>query len=368
MDRKGVRIGLLSFRIRMWRGLICGLALLCACTPMASRQVTGVTSARVTGVSREYRPALGGQTIMPPQRVADVTTLWMPLPPRNRKGANVVPPRYTILPSAPVRVQDWVPPSEIEVMRSYLQRLTTSHAPVTRRVLERATEWWPMIQEVMARYNLPPELACLPLVESAFDPQTVSTAGAAGLWQFMPNTARHYGLTVTASLDERFDPRKSTEAAAQYLTWLYGYFRDWPLVLAAYNCGEGAISGFLRRYDVTTLEELTLQGRGVVPAETLGYVPRFVAAVSVMALSGELGLHSRNLLSMQTSRGHEQEESRTLAPENKRTLHPVTPHTEETPLSPVSRNTFNSPMRRIPENSTHSRRSAPPPAMRRIAP
>lgn len=349
----------------MWRGLICGLGLLCACTPTVYRQEIGVTSARVTGVSREYRPALGGQTIMPPQRTADVTTLWMSLPPQKGKGA-VLSPRFTVLPSVPVRVQDWVPPSETEVMRNYLQRLSTTHAPVTRRVLERAMEWWPMIQEVMARYNLPPELACIPLVESAFDPQTVSTAGAAGLWQFMPKTARHYGLTVTASLDERFDPRKSTEAAAQYLTWLYGYFRDWPLVLAAYNCGEGAISGFLRRYDATTLEDLTVKGRGVVPAETLGYVPKFVAAVSVMSHSGELGLHSRNLLSIQEKR--EQADSHTVSNANVTTLHPVILYKEESPLFPASQNTVSSPMQRIPHNSTHSGRSTSPPAMRRVSP
>ena len=123
-------------------------------------------------------------------------------------------------------------------MEEYLYRLTVSQKAVTARVLERAGRVLPMIRTVLKEQDLPPELAALPFVESAFETKAVSRAGAAGLWQLMPVTARRFGLIVDASQDERFDPRKATEAATRYLRYLYGRFRNWPLALAAYNCGE----------------------------------------------------------------------------------------------------------------------------------
>ena len=159
---------------------------------------------------------------------------------------------------------------------------------MTGRVLARAARLLPMIAAILKEQGLPPELAALPLVESAFEPQAISPAGAAGLWQLMPATARRFGLTVDASCDERFDPRRATEAAARHLRWLNGHFRDWPLALAAYNCGEGAMAGFLRQCGARSLGELSVAGRGIVPQETLCFVPKFVAAASVMLAGGHI--------------------------------------------------------------------------------
>ena len=173
-------------------------------------------------------------------------------------------------------------------MREYLYRLTVSQKGVTGRVMERATAFLPLILAELRDRGLPRELAALPLVESAFEPRAVSRAGAAGLWQLMPATARRFGLIVDASCDERFDPRKATQAALRYLYWLHGHFRDWPLALAAYNCGEGALTALLRRFGTDSLAALSVAGRDAMPQETLLFVPKFVAAVTAMTAAGHL--------------------------------------------------------------------------------
>lgn len=268
----------------LWRlGCSLCLAALAGCTAAVAPR-GGVTSARVMNISREYFPPDGGQTIRPPQRMADVTSLWMPLTEKER--ATLASRVGSAAVSSPVSA--WLPPSERQVMLDYLYRLTVSQATLTRRVLDRAASYLPMIEEILAEHGLPPELAALPLVESAFEPRALSPAGAAGLWQLMPVTARRFGLVVKSDRDDRLDPGKSTAAAARYLRWLYGYFQDWPLALAAYNCGEGAMDGFLRRHGAVSLAELSLAGGAALPAETRRFVPQFVAAATVMSDVGLL--------------------------------------------------------------------------------
>ena len=145
-----------------------------------------------------------------------------------------------------------------------------------------------MVVEVLAQRDLPLELAFLPVVESRFEPQALSTAGAAGIWQLMPHTARRFGLVVTRHEDERFDVRKATAAATSYLASLHRRFQDWPLAVAAYNCGEGALIRALERTGTTTLAELmeacSRNGghSGLLAKETLDFVPKFVGAVWAM--------------------------------------------------------------------------------------
>lgn len=275
---------------RPCRLLCCSLwlAALGGCMAASPQVRDGIPSSRVVTVQREHIPPFGGQTIRPPQRMADVATLWKPLTPREQARLAAHDGRASRTASAAPSVAAWLPPSGEEVMRESLYRLTVSQKTVTRRVLDRAADLLPMIASVLEEHALPPELAALPLVESAFEPLAVSHAGAAGLWQLMPVTARRFGLIVDASRDERFDPRKATEAAARYLRWLNGCFKDWPLALAAYNCGEGAMKTFLRRYGATTLEGLYAAGRDGVPRETLRFVPQFVAAATVMTANGQL--------------------------------------------------------------------------------
>ena len=109
------------------------------------------------------------------------------------------------------------------------------------RMTERSRKYLFHIVEELELRNMPTELALLPFVESAFNPQAVSSAKAAGMWQFMPATGRTFELKQNVFRDDRRDVLASTRAALDYLQKLYGLFGDWHLALAAYNWGEGSV-------------------------------------------------------------------------------------------------------------------------------
>ncbi len=137
----------------------------------------------------------------------------------------------------------------------------------------------PLFEEALDAYNLPHELKYLPVIESALKPEATSRAGASGLWQFMLKTGKLYGLEVNTLVDERRDPIKSTYAAARYLRDLYDIFKDWNLVIAAYNCGPGNINKAIHRAGGSTdYWEIY----PYLPRETRGYVPAFIAANYIM--------------------------------------------------------------------------------------
>lgn len=148
-----------------------------------------------------------------------------------------------------------------------------------QRSLHRSTRYRKLIDETLAAEKLPKGLAYLPVIESAFVPTLTSRAGAHGLWQFMPATAREYGLRVDWWIDERADPELSTRAAATYLKDLYRMFGDWSLALAAYNCGPGRLRRTMNASGATTFWELVEQG--LLPKETRGYVPTFWATLLI---------------------------------------------------------------------------------------
>lgn len=137
----------------------------------------------------------------------------------------------------------------------------------------------PLFEEALDTYGLPHELKYLPVIESALKPTAVSRAGATGLWQFMLTTGKLYGLESNSLVDERRDPIKSTYAAARYLKDLYDIFKDWNLVIAAYNCGPGNITKAIHRANgATDYWEIY----NYLPKETRGYVPAFIAANYIM--------------------------------------------------------------------------------------
>ncbi len=145
--------------------------------------------------------------------------------------------------------------------------------------LERAARLQPRFQEIFEEMGLPRILSYLPMVESGFQPHATSIMAAGGYWQFIPSTARHFGLTLNRWVDERRDPEISTRAAGRYLKRLYATFDDWPLALMAYNSGEGRVRGILRRLGTRDYRDVVRSVR--TPAETAGYVAGFVAAVQI---------------------------------------------------------------------------------------
>jgi membrane-bound lytic murein transglycosylase D len=145
--------------------------------------------------------------------------------------------------------------------------------------LLRSARYKRVIDKALEEQKLPKGLAYLPVIESAYMPTLTSRAGAHGIWQFMPETAREYGLRVDWWMDERADPERSTRAAAIYLRDLYKMFDDWGLALAAYNCGPGRVRRTLEDAGATTFWELL--DAGLLPKETRGYVPTFYATLLI---------------------------------------------------------------------------------------
>lgn len=140
---------------------------------------------------------------------------------------------------------------------------------------QQASPYLPYIKKVFHRHGLPRELCLLPMIESSFKPDARS-ARAAGLWQFVPDTAREMGLKINTKTDERLNWQKSTLAAARYLKWLgQRYNGDWALALAAYNLGPGAITRAMEDQNSQNFWELKLR------QETMDYVPRLVALVRI---------------------------------------------------------------------------------------
>ncbi len=137
-----------------------------------------------------------------------------------------------------------------------------------------ATAWVSRLKPVFAASGVPEELVWLAEVESLFDRKAVSPSGAAGLFQLMPGTARTLGLSLRPR-DERLDPEKSAGAAAKQLAYLYSQFKNWPLSVAAYNCGEGRLRTVMSRHKAKTFEAISPR----LPAETQLYVPKIEAVV-----------------------------------------------------------------------------------------
>jgi membrane-bound lytic murein transglycosylase D len=151
--------------------------------------------------------------------------------------------------------------------------------PSVQESLTRSAQYRELIDRVLDEYKLPRALAYLPVIESAYLPTLTSRAGARGIWQFMTETAREYGLRVDWWVDERADPERSTRAAAAFIKDLYRQFDDWPLTLAAYNAGAGRVKRALNASGSTTFWELS--ERSALPAETRGYVPTFFATILI---------------------------------------------------------------------------------------
>lgn len=147
--------------------------------------------------------------------------------------------------------------------------------------VERSGRYRPQIVEALRQAGLPEELSWLPLIESGFKVDALSSARALGLWQFIASTGYKFGLKRDVYIDERLDPEKATVAAIAYLKELHSLFGDWTTVLAAYNCGEGRVLRTIRTQNVNYLDNFwDLYER--LPRETARYVPRFLATLHIL--------------------------------------------------------------------------------------
>ncbi len=180
---------------------------------------------------------------------------------------------------------------ETRAFKKYFQFYSKQRRRTFIKWLKRAEPYIPYIYQVFKEKGLPFDLVFLPFAESGFNSFAYSRAGAAGIWQFMPSTAKKYGLRVDWWVDERRDPYKSTVAAANYLLDLYRMFNDWYLALAAYNAGEGKILKAIKRTGKENFFELSKRKRYLY-RETRYYVPKFMAILKIIRNLKKLGFPS----------------------------------------------------------------------------
>ena len=176
------------------------------------------------------------------------------------------------------------------IVRRYILRYLYHSPKQVAGLLQKEQYYMPIFQDILSQYDLPYELAYLPVIESALNPNARSHMGAVGLWQFMPATGKKYGLEINSLVDERRDPIKSTHAAAKFMNALYDVFKDWNLVIAAYNCGPGNVNKAIYRAggkrDFWSIYPF-------LPKETRAYLPLYIAAVYSMNFAAYHGISAK---------------------------------------------------------------------------
>ncbi len=159
----------------------------------------------------------------------------------------------------------------------------TSRPDYIQRTTTRASRYLFHVVQELEKRNMPTELALLPFIESAFNPQALSTANAAGMWQFIPSTGRDFNLKQSVFRDDRRDVLASTDAALTYLQKLYGMFNDWQLALAAYNWGEGSVQRAINKAQAAGKPINFASLSAYMPNETRNYVPKLQAVKNIVA-------------------------------------------------------------------------------------
>ncbi|MBL0309336.1 MAG: transglycosylase SLT domain-containing protein [Bacteroidetes bacterium] len=176
-------------------------------------------------------------------------------------------------------IPSMVPLQYNSTVKQFIDFFAYKRRGLMARCLANSQIYFPIFEEILDRKGIPIEFKYLPIVESAFNPVAVSRAGATGLWQIMYGTGTMLGLKTNSYIDERRDPIKATEAAADYLLKLYEMYGDWHLVLAAYNSGPGNVNKAIARSGGIKNFWAIMN---YLPAETRSYVPTYIAAVYVM--------------------------------------------------------------------------------------
>ena len=173
---------------------------------------------------------------------------------------------------------------------SYMQDYLKNHTKSLIKMKDWGTPYFNLIDNIFSQYGLPKELKYLAVIESNLSTSATSWVGAGGPWQFMPYTAREYGLVVNSNFDERRDYFKSTHAAARYLLTLYKQMQDWLLVIAAYNGGPGRVNSAIKRSGSRNFWNLQYQ----LPEESRNHVKKFIATHYIMEGEGSSNSFSAN--------------------------------------------------------------------------
>ncbi len=185
-------------------------------------------------------------------------------------------------------LQKLIPLNYNEYVQSYINLFIYKRRSLIERLLGESKYYFPIFEKALTKFQMPIELKYLPIIESALNPFAVSRMGATGPWQFMAGTGKDYGLTINGFMDERRDPYRSTQAAAQYLKDMYDRYGDWLLVIASYNCGKGNVDKAIRKAhgskDFWVIQRY-------LPKETRTYVPAYIAIAYSMNYATAHGLH-----------------------------------------------------------------------------
>jgi membrane-bound lytic murein transglycosylase D len=183
---------------------------------------------------------------------------------------------------------------ESEQIKSFVQYFLETKRDTVKRWLTRAQPQLQYVRAVLASHKLPQDLMALPFIESGYNNFAYSSTGAGGMWQFMPATARRFGLRVDYWVDERRNPYLAAVAAAKYLAELHGRFGDWQLALAGYNAGEGKVSRAMAESGSANFKDLA-KDETWLREETRSYVPKFLAMVKILKNLKPLGFEPVNM-------------------------------------------------------------------------
>ena len=180
------------------------------------------------------------------------------------------------------------------LFRQLKNELTTRKRAHYLAMLRRGQSYIPTLRKMIAEADVPQVFLYMAMAESHFDAHAKSSAKAVGLWQFMPKTAKIYGLQIDRYIDERKDPVRSTEAAIRYLKRLHGMFGKWYLAALAYNCGEGRVLRAIRKAGSDDLHTLLDEKKRYLPRESRNYL-RKIVSMALVANNAQLAFTKKEL-------------------------------------------------------------------------
>ena len=175
---------------------------------------------------------------------------------------------------------------------SFIELYSIRRKKSSSAMLGLAQYYFPWMQAIFDKYDVPEELIYLTIIESGLNPLAVSKAGATGIWQFMYQTGKLYGLEVNTFVDDRRDPYKATDAAARHLRDLYNMFGDWGLAISAYNCGAGNVRKAIAR---SGGKQTFWQVSPYLPKETQNYFPLYIGALYLMKYHNDYGIQAAQI-------------------------------------------------------------------------